>query len=226
MIRYQQWLRYREFAELSNNISGIWQRLKNIKATFCAEETMMHFWCRWRRVNSSGDTCIFKCQLASHLSITATKRLRQLGSTECETQYIPFYILNCLWNKRSLLKLFYSRAVNLSILNAKMLSTRRYADTKKWSILPCAITMAQTDSFRTTQIIKNTFNKRVCEFNPTHRNATRLILRTRWLSTTLWSSCDNVREYIIHPRHIIILSTELFWVASRCRRLWKVTIDY
>ena len=35
-------------------------------------------------------------QLASHLSITATKRLRQLGSTECETQYIPFYILNCL----------------------------------------------------------------------------------------------------------------------------------
>lgn len=92
--------------KLLNNICGIWQRMKNMKAIFSTGETIMHFWCGWRRVKSSGDTCILECQLASHLSITATKRLRQLGSTECETQYIPFYILNCLWNKRSFLKSF------------------------------------------------------------------------------------------------------------------------
>lgn len=139
--------------KLSNSICGIWQRMKNMKAIFSTGETIMHFWCGWRRVKSSGDTCILRCQLASHLSITATKRLRQLGSTECETQYIPFYILNCLWNKRSFLKSFYSNLQELLIWpfervfyeHVNMLSTRRYANTKKWSIPPSAMTMAQTE---------------------------------------------------------------------------------
>ena len=38
--------------------------------------------------------------------------------------------------------------------------------------------------------------------------------------------CEAAVRVIIHPRHIFILSTELFWVASRYRRLWKVTINY
>lgn len=150
---YQQWLRYRELAEAFKQY--LWHLTANEKneAVFSTGETIMHFWCGWRRVKSSGDTCILKCQLASHLSITVTKRLRQLGSTECETQYIPFYILSCLWNKRSFLKSFYSNLQELLIWafervfyeHVNTLSTRRYANTKKWSIPPSAMTMAQTE---------------------------------------------------------------------------------
>lgn len=196
----------------------------------------MHFWCDWRRVKSSGDTCILKCQLASHLSITATKRLRQLGSTECETQYIPFYILNCLWNKRSFFKVVLlkpTRAVNLSISmpvswtcqNAFYKAICKYKENDQYLQVPW---QWRRQSVRTTQIIKNTFNKTVREFSPALRNApaaTKLDLFYEQDDFLLLCG-DAVRVYIIHARHIFILSTELFWVASRHRRLCKVTINY
>ena len=83
-------------------------------------------------------------------------------------------------------------------------------------------------SVRTTQIIKNTFNKTVCEFSPALRNApvaTKLDLFYKQDDFLLLCGAA-VRVYIIHPRHIFILSTELFWVASRYRRLREVTINY
>ena len=150
---YQQWLRYRELAEAFKQY--LWHLTMNEKfeSHFFYRGNHNAFLMRLAAGEVFGWHMYLKCQLASHLSITATKRLRQLGSTECETQYIPFYILNCLWNKRSFLKSFYSNLQELLIWafervfyeHVNMLSTRRYANTKKWSIPPSAMTMAQTE---------------------------------------------------------------------------------